>query len=372
MLSLSTVCVVCTLVADRYWTGGEQGSSNPVGWIGLLSCILVWGSYAVPVKAPEILKAKVDPMVYQVYFTIGGVTCGLVVAAALGIWRITYWGLFGAVLWVLNMIFSYLGIQGLGFAMAPAIWSGITVLMSFFLGFVVCQEPVKYIPVALASLLILTVGVAFVACCRDLRLQRFLAFCWKTHEEEMNLAVSFAPECELSDVQNEAGVSAPEIPKSTLMSLVFTVLVGFFNGSLMLPVKLYQVRDASQLQTTEQIVSYIVSFCLFSIPVTFVLFLGWFYFPPLKGFTPKWNFRVAAFPGFVTGFSWLSAFLCASFGTRYLGQVLGYPLSQCALILNCLWGIFYFRELQGKKTITTFLVGFIVLLAGALGLVLST
>jgi len=48
-----------------------------------------------------------------------------------------------------------------------------------------------------------------------------------------------------------------------------------------------------------------------------------------------------------------------------LGLTIGFPLTQCALIVSGLWGIFYYKELNGWKTITQFFVGVAVLLPGA-------
>merc|ERR1712050_133545 len=73
----------------------------------------------------------------------------------------------------------------------------------------------------------------------------------------------------------------------------------------------------------------------------------------------------ASLPGFFTGAFWGMGNFSAMFATVYLGQTIGFPLTQCCLILNGLWGILYCREIAGILPIGVFALGSVALLAGA-------
>lgn len=56
--------------------------------------------------------------------------------------------------------------------------------------------------------------------------------------------------------------------------------------------------------------------------------------------------------------------LCSIFATEYLGIAIGWPIVQCQLVVSNLWGIFYYGEITGQKSIMVFLGSALVLLGG--------
>ncbi|RMG41460.1 MAG: hypothetical protein D6719_08565 [Candidatus Dadabacteria bacterium] len=50
----------------------------------------------------------------------------------------------------------------------------------------------------------------------------------------------------------------------------------------------------------------------------------------------------------------------------YLGVALGYPLTQLGIVINTLWGIFYFGEVQTRKSMVYISVGIFLIIMGAL------
>lgn len=49
----------------------------------------------------------------------------------------------------------------------------------------------------------------------------------------------------------------------------------------------------------------------------------------------------------------------------HLGVTLGYPLTQLGIVVNTLWGIFYFREVQSRKALVYLAVGILLVVMGA-------
>lgn len=72
-----------------------------------------------------------------------------------------------------------------------------------------------------------------------------------------------------------------------------------------------------------------------------------------------------ALPGFITGTFWGMGNFNAMFATVYLGQTIGFPLTQCCLLINGLWGILYYGEIAGALPISLFILASVVIIAGA-------
>ncbi|MBI2578183.1 MAG: hypothetical protein HYW26_00575 [Candidatus Aenigmarchaeota archaeon] len=54
-------------------------------------------------------------------------------------------------------------------------------------------------------------------------------------------------------------------------------------------------------------------------------------------------------PGMISGFMWSVAMLSSLYAITYLGLAIGAPLTQLALLVGVLWGLFYFKEIKDKK-----------------------
>merc|ERR1712000_123329 len=80
-------------------------------------------------------------------------------------------------------------------------------------------------------------------------------------------------------------------------------------------------------------------------PLLFVLYWGR---SMLAGNWPKFHVESVALPGLLTGCFWGMGNFQAMFATLYLGQTVGFPLTQCCLIVSGCWGILYFKEIQGR------------------------
>ena len=78
----------------------------------------------------------------------------------------------------------------------------------------------------------------------------------------------------------------------------------------------------------------------------------------------NFHVRAAALPGVLTGVFWGCGNFTSFFATAYLGQAIGFPLTQCCVIVSGLWGIMYYREIKGWG-ITMFAVGVAIIVAGA-------
>merc|ERR1712232_462956 len=83
---------------------------------------------------------------------------------------------------------------------------------------------------------------------------------------------------------------------------------------------------------------------------------------PMGAWGP-WN---AALPGLICGVLWNMGNICSILSLQPpLGMGVGYPLTQCCILVAGIWGVAYFKEITGSKKIVLFFVFAIILLIGA-------
>ena len=97
--------------------------ANGLAWA--LFSIVLFGSFAVPIKTPAMQQARVQPVIIQVYkSTACFVTSWFVLL--LRDFKFSYWGVIGAVIWVLNGIAAIAAVQHAGIGVSQATWSAVT------------------------------------------------------------------------------------------------------------------------------------------------------------------------------------------------------------------------------------------------------
>lgn len=80
---------------------------------------------------------------------------------------------------------------------------------------------------------------------------------------------------------------------------------------------------------------------------------------------PPWELAAVFPPAFLSGAFWNIGNMASIVATEKLGLTVGFPLTQCALLVGGLWGVFYFREIVDPHKIGAFFCSAVILLAGA-------
>ncbi len=75
--------------------------------------------------------------------------------------------------------------------------------------------------------------------------------------------------------------------------------------------------------------------------------------------------------GILSGILWNVAFFSSLFAVSFLGLAVGVPLTQLALIISVLWGLFVFREVKGRNKVLKIILGAILLFIGGVFLSLA-
>eukprot|EP00593_Proboscia_inermis_P001385 CAMPEP_0171295382 /NCGR_PEP_ID=MMETSP0816-20121228/3948_1 /TAXON_ID=420281 /ORGANISM="Proboscia inermis, Strain CCAP1064/1" /LENGTH=304 /DNA_ID=CAMNT_0011767963 /DNA_START=287 /DNA_END=1201 /DNA_ORIENTATION=- len=81
---------------------------------------------------------------------------------------------------------------------------------------------------------------------------------------------------------------------------------------------------------------------------------------------PSFHFRSMWFYGLLAGFLYSVGCIGSILSVVYLGQGVGYTLTQSAMLISGLWGILYFKEITGRRKVAMWFVSAIVTVAGLL------
>merc|ERR1711920_367626 len=137
-----------------------------------------------------------------------------------------------------------------------------------------------------------------------------------------------------------------------VVGILYAALLGVCNGSLMVPLTCFQngcpsigvhAYTGSALAALAFLPSLAAGTAV-AHPVIFLMYWG----PSIcKGSWPEFHASIVALPALLTGSFWAMGNFASLFATVYLGQVIGFPLTQACLIICGMWGILYFKEIQG-------------------------
>jgi glucose uptake protein GlcU len=75
---------------------------------------------------------------------------------------------------------------------------------------------------------------------------------------------------------------------------------------------------------------------------------------------PRWYFKELWFPGFMAGLLLSIAMFGSILAVTYLGQGVGNSLVQTKILVSGLWGIFFYKEVRGTKTIALWFLSAVV------------
>lgn len=333
-------------------------TENLYGYLSVIGANIFFGSFGVPIKSESITRLNVDPVVFQTYKTIAVfVTSWLILTY--NEFYFTWWGFVGASMWVPNGCLTVIIIRYVGLGTGQGIWSGLTVWVSFIWGATALNEEVNSLPLSLLALLTLVAGIVGVAFISDVKKN-------KPEPTEKGNDVKDNEKDEYKVIEiNKSEKDEIIIPvhpgvdntsrRKFVIGIILAVYVGFSNGSLLVPL--------SYAPPESQGINYTISFAIGALCFNAVLLVGYFifcYFVYRQ--VPAFHVKNAAIPALCSGLFWAIGNFCSIYATLYLGQTIGYPLVQCSLLIAGLWGIFYFKEIQGKLRITGFFVCTIVVL----------
>jgi len=252
----------------------------------------------------------------------------------------TYWGIVSASLWVFASVLSIFAINNVGLATAQGLWSGATIFVSFLWGTLVFHQTPDSIPLAIVALVLLAIGIAGMSIAGSNLLVKAQA------NDDV-------PTQEMDPLVNETDTAEPPA-QITWLGIACALGLSLTNGSMLAPYS-YAPDEAKP--------SFLVSFGIGVLIVTPVFAVIYFVVFRKK---PDFNLvKVVALPGMLCGLGWNIGNWASIYATMFLGYTVGFPLSQCALLVGGFWGIVLFKEITGIKRVSLFFISSLILLGGA-------
>eukprot|EP01028_Stygiella_incarcerata_P002441 TRINITY_DN1454_c0_g1_i1.p1 TRINITY_DN1454_c0_g1~~TRINITY_DN1454_c0_g1_i1.p1 ORF type:complete len:349 (-),score=80.30 TRINITY_DN1454_c0_g1_i1:78-1124(-) len=339
--------------------------STEVGFVAVFLAILFFGSYAVPLKFKRVRVLHIDPMVTQLYMGFMIFFTSWLVALYEE-FEFTFYGILGAILWVPANVFAIFAIRLIGLSVAQGLWCGFTIAVSFFWGAVVFQDHLTNVYLALLGLAFLIGGCLILTQIRTNEPpEDEIGEIDESTEASTPLqdGKHSLPSYDMEEVQSidpsHVAINSPSETEKTskqtkkTLGMICVCCVGLLNGSMMVPARLNPQKS----------LIYVVSFGIGVFFVTPILFALYFI---IKRERPKIMLRRASGPSLIVGLLWNVGNVCATIAVLSpLGLTVGFPLTQVALLVAGLWGMYVFHEISGKRNSVTFFAGAGIILLGA-------
>lgn len=139
------------------------------------------GSYIVPFKTKKVVDLNLDPIVFQLYVTVGVFLSSFIVipffpynktiadsSDAGTEFEFSPLAAAGGAMFVVSVVASFSAVQLIGLSVAQGVWSGVALLVSFLWGVVgFGEEPLDWYMTA-GGIMVLAIGVVCVATCNQL------------------------------------------------------------------------------------------------------------------------------------------------------------------------------------------------------------
>jgi glucose uptake protein len=268
----------------------------------LFGAIILWGTYLVPIKK---MKADIRYSQFIVCSAILATTVLISLFMGFGM-EVTWFGLASGLMWGFGNCFSLMAIERIGISRAFPLWIS-SVLVAYAWGVLFFSEITGLgIAAGLIGALMVMAGSVIIT---------------KTRK------------------QNE---------KPILTGALFAFVTALLFGTQFVPFKLSGISPGN----------YIFQMSLGIFISSLAIFLS-----KSKIQIPK---ERQLKNGVLAGVLWSAANFLGIYVVDFFGVAKSSPLTQACVIIGVLWGLFYFREFEGRKAAWRIIAGTLVILSGVI------
>ena len=275
--------------------------------LGALLSVLAacfFGTYLVPLKTMK----NVDHYHYQFFVGISAMIISILTVVFLGIgFQINAPGIITGIMWTIGNLLAASSFKYVGLSKFP-ILNGTIVLVSFFFGLLILQEPFQSTLLALVGLSILLLGFPLVAV---------------------------------------RGNSTKDLKKG----IILLVSGGLIWGMM------FTIPLLSKIEVNSIILSMSLG----------VFLSGLFLFAIRRR---KIEIKTV-YNSLLSGAIWAVGNVFNIIALGLIGLALTGPLTQLVILVNIAWGLLYFKEVKEKSVIRKIVVGAVMILIGAVALAFS-
>jgi len=297
-------------------------------------------------------------------------------------------GLISGLLWVSGGIGGIYGIRNAGLAISVGTWSGVAVLISFAWGIFAFGERVHSFAVTLCGISILLIGFIGMSYFSSPSYHQTSVSSEVSQNNEdtlfesneHNMQEPLIEELEEEQTENEEEVMQDVLPPDDNSSgnivflgiewsrrsfgIIGAAMDGVLGGSCLVPM---HYSSAGGLE-------YVISFGIGAACVTaafWILLL--FYYAKQTGSLklgwkalPSMYFKSLIVPGVISGTTLSIGNIGAILSVTYLGESIGFSIVQCQMIISGLWGILWYAEIKGLKSIVGWMLSALLTLMSIL------
>jgi len=302
------------------------------GFISIVLSIFIWGSYAVPLKKQSVVKANIEPIIIQIYYSISIFVLSQFILFLTPFpkdFNILLAGSASGFIWSVSNTCAVSAIKRIGISASLSIWAGITILVTFLWGVLIFPDEnnIKNYFVAVLAIILLIIGVIGIS---------------------------------LSSWEKEHLFSHNEnFQKKYIIGISYAITMGILNGSLWVPIQFFKVENLDLSETLSLFLPFGVIAIIASPIIASMFFL-------VKRQVPQFKLRETFGWVFLSGMLWFLGAFCAVQSIYFVGLSLGGTLPNLALIINSIWGIFVFKEIKGKIRLIIWMQFLIIVLGGAI------
>ncbi len=253
-------------------------------------------------------KSRASDLVqFQALMTVGVFLFALIISPILGYSiNLNFYGILSGVMWALANVISLVVISDLGISRGIPVWVSLVILTSFLWGALVFNELPAGIWVGILGIVLIILGVILV------------------------------------------GSSGNIQSRNVKRGLILAVIAGVIFGSQFVPLKLAQLQPQTSF-----------------FPMSFGVVLTGLMIALFKRVRFK---QEAVLSSLLSGAIWSLGNLLAVISVSLIGLSKGFPITQSAVLIAVLWGLFYFKEVTGLKDRVQVLIGAMILIGGVVAL----
>lgn len=261
-------------------------------------------------NVPFKKSAAANVIQFQALMSVGALVFAFIFSVLLGYsFSLNLYGLLAGFLWAFANLISLVAIHNIGLSRAVPIWMSAVITVSFLWGVIIFNELPSGILTGILGIILIIVGVVVVT----------------------------------------GGGRAES--KNKKLGILAALLAGSLFGTYFAPIKF---ANLSPQET------------LFPMSLGVAIFgLG---FPIIRRIRFK---NEAIFNSILSGMIWNLGNLLSFFAVSIIGLAKAFPMTQSAVLVAVLWGLFYFKEVSSPKQKLQILMGALILLIGIVTLGLA-
>jgi len=378
------------------------------GWLAAVMSALCFGTYGVPLKSKSTMKTKCDPLVIQTYQTVVFfIICWSVLLAGIEL-KWTMWGLASGLFWVPGSTLGIYAVRNAGLAISVGIWSSMIIIVSFFWGIVIFHEKVKSVQGACGAVCFLIIGLVGMSIYSSPKSGKILPNRKVENDEDVDITIEECPSQNhalahstkkriLVSSQDLPNIDAAKVPfeieplvhkaenetkpldiskrsntnpvAHNRLGIACAIFNGVWGGSNLIPLHFARNDGITGLE-------YTVSFGCGSMVVLCVMWIVRFLYNLALTWStseayhslPCFHVRRMCWPSALAGAFFSVGKIFSIIAVLFLGQGVGYSLTQTQVLVSGLWGIYYYEEISDKAMIRGWFASAGITVAGILWL----